>query len=452
MDAATIGSMLASFFILFAASLALGVAIGLGGAWLIKRTRAGGDRHAGTPGALGLLCTSAYLAYLAGDAAGLSGIVALFCAAVVLAHYGLPSLTRTDRVAVRAAVGAASLVAEGAIFAFVGLAALDPGQWGRTHWPSALGIASAVLLLMLASRAAWLAPVVWAHNRWGGTAPLSRREGGAAWWAGSMRGAVSVALVCFYYGEGGAGGPAAGAGATPGKASTLVSATLIVVLVSTLGFGAVTKPVLERLLGSGGAGGGVEAGVVELAARPPPVAALAPKARPAAPAAAATAATAAAASAAAVPPPPLLPPLVEQGSMEEVSLLGNGGGRGEVEGEGATTTTTTTSTAAASFVVAASWPAAQPPHPNTSRTPPPPLHWQRSGAAPGSLAAAAAAGTPPTCTPPPHHGHGQPREFVDWWTAFDARVMRPVFSRPGEGGRGGSGGGDDGGGGATPRN
>jgi len=201
MDAATIGSMLASFFILFAASLALGVAIGLGGAWLIKRTRAGGDRHAGTPGALGLLCTSAYLAYLAGDAAGLSGIVALFCAAVVLAHYGLPSLTRTDRVAVRAAVGAASLVAEGAIFAFVGLAALDPGQWGRTHWPSALGIASAVLLLMLASRAAWLAPVVWAHNRWGGTAPLSRREGGAAWWAGSMRGAVSVALVCFYYGR-----------------------------------------------------------------------------------------------------------------------------------------------------------------------------------------------------------------------------------------------------------
>ena len=181
MDAAITGGILASFFTLFAESLALGVALGLGGAWLIKATRAGhgggGSGGGGAPSTIGLICTFAYTVYLAGDAVGLSGIVSLFCAAVILAHYGLPSLTRPDRTAVRAAVGAASLVAEGAIFAFVGLASLDPGQWGRTHWPAAWGVAGLVLVLMLASRAAWLASVLAAHNAWAGTAPLTAREG-----------------------------------------------------------------------------------------------------------------------------------------------------------------------------------------------------------------------------------------------------------------------------------
>jgi hypothetical protein len=452
MDAATIGGMLASFATLFSLSLALGVAFGLGGAWLIKATRV----HGGPP-AIGLICTSAYTAYLAGDAAGLSGIVALFCAAVALAHYGLPSLTRTDRGAVRAAVAAASLVAEGAIFAFVGLAALDPAQWDRTHTPSALGLAALVLLLMLASRAAWLAPVLAAHNRWAGTSPLGAREGGVAWWAGAMRGAVSVALVCFYYAkdddEGGeVGGSGEGGAATtmPDKAATLVSATLIVVLVSTLGFGAVTKPILERLLppGSGGGegrGGGVEAGgrpaaAIELAAAPPgvspaplPPAGLSAKS----PLLAAQQQQAAVAGPLPPPPPPPLHP-ADGGSMEEVSLLGGGGGGGGEDGSSAAAQPPPpplppVATDAADGLVAAAWPA-PPPRPPL----PPPSHWRRSVSVPDL-----ARGRPPvghTATGSPASPRQQ-REFVEWWTAFDARVMQPVFSRPEEGG-GGEGGGD----------
>lgn len=65
-------------------------------------------------------------------------------------------------------------------------------------------------------------------------------------WAGGMRGAVSVALVYFYYdsdAESGCGQ----------DCSTIISMTLIVVLFSTLVFGAVTKPMLDVMLGAEGA-------------------------------------------------------------------------------------------------------------------------------------------------------------------------------------------------------
>jgi sodium/hydrogen exchanger 8 len=63
-------------------------------------------------------------------------------------------------------------------------------------------------------------------------------------WAGGMRGAVSVALVYAYYDPNGT--------TTDRPRSTLISMTLTVVLISTLAFGAVTKPLLDILLGSKG--------------------------------------------------------------------------------------------------------------------------------------------------------------------------------------------------------
>lgn len=61
-----------------------------------------------------------------------------------------------------------------------------------------------------------------------------------------MRGAVSVALVYFYYDPDG--------GSVDGEKSTLIAMTLTVVLFSTLVFGAVTKPLLDFMLGPDRAG------------------------------------------------------------------------------------------------------------------------------------------------------------------------------------------------------
>ena len=59
-----------------------------------------------------------------------------------------------------------------------------------------------------------------------------------------MRGAVSVALVYAYYDPDGT--------TTDRARSTLISMTLTVVLISTLVFGAITKPLLDYLLGTQG--------------------------------------------------------------------------------------------------------------------------------------------------------------------------------------------------------
>ena len=56
-----------------------------------------------------------------------------------------------------------------------------------------------------------------------------------------MRGAVSVALVYLYYDPDGT--------TNDMSKSSLISATLIVVLFSTLAYGAITKPMLDFFLG-----------------------------------------------------------------------------------------------------------------------------------------------------------------------------------------------------------
>jgi len=56
-----------------------------------------------------------------------------------------------------------------------------------------------------------------------------------------MRGAVSVALVYLYYDPDGT--------SDDKSKSSLISATLTVVLFSTLAYGAITKPMLDFLLG-----------------------------------------------------------------------------------------------------------------------------------------------------------------------------------------------------------
>ena len=59
-----------------------------------------------------------------------------------------------------------------------------------------------------------------------------------------MRGAVSVALVYYYYDT--------EESETNRDHATLISMTLVVVLISTLAFGAVTKPLLDIMLGADG--------------------------------------------------------------------------------------------------------------------------------------------------------------------------------------------------------
>ena len=75
---------------------------------------------------IGLL---AYLSYLTGEVAGLSGIVTLFCCAVAMSHYAMHNITAPARVTVVRAFQTLSYVSEGVIFIYVGMDTLDPLKW-----------------------------------------------------------------------------------------------------------------------------------------------------------------------------------------------------------------------------------------------------------------------------------------------------------------------------------
>ena len=87
------------------------------------------DRLALILQAVGMIGMTAYLSYLAGDYLGFSGIVSLFCSAVVISHYAMPNISRQQRGATLSFFEVLSFLSEGSIFVYVGLDALDPQKW-----------------------------------------------------------------------------------------------------------------------------------------------------------------------------------------------------------------------------------------------------------------------------------------------------------------------------------
>ncbi|CAL5219929.1 g1861 [Coccomyxa viridis] len=235
MNAATVGLIFGKFLYLFLASLLMGLLLGLFSALLLKNFNV-----SQTPQAVGVIGMVAYLSYLVGDYIGLSGIVTLFCCSVTMSHYALHNISKAQRAGTMSAFETLSFLSEGAIFVYVGLDALDPMKWKNTYIGQAMGLFGIVLVLLLVSRAVFLFPILAVHNFFCAE-KLPFRHTVVAWWAGAMRGAVSVALVYLYYDPDG--------NSDDVSKSSLISATLTVVLFSTLAYGAITKPMLDFLLG-----------------------------------------------------------------------------------------------------------------------------------------------------------------------------------------------------------
>lgn len=70
-----------------------------------------------------------YLSYLLADVTGLSAILSLFVCGVVTSHYAMHSLSPEGRVATLTGFRTASYLAEGVIFIYLGMDALDPLKW-----------------------------------------------------------------------------------------------------------------------------------------------------------------------------------------------------------------------------------------------------------------------------------------------------------------------------------
>ncbi|CAI0447799.1 unnamed protein product [Linum tenue] len=188
--------LLGSFLYLFFTSTLLGIAIGLLSAYIIKKLYFG--RHS-TDREVSLMMLMAYLSYVMAELFDLSGILTVFFCGIVMSHYTWHNVTESSRVTTKHAFAALSFISEIFIFLYVGMDALDIEKWrivAKSPATSA-GVSSVMLGMVLLGRAASVFPLSFISNLFkkSDNDKIQFKEQIIIWWAGLIRGAVSMALA-----------------------------------------------------------------------------------------------------------------------------------------------------------------------------------------------------------------------------------------------------------------
>ncbi|OAY27809.1 sodium/hydrogen exchanger 2 isoform X2 [Manihot esculenta] len=232
-----------NFLNLFVSSTILGVLAGLLSAYIIKKLYFG--RHS-TDREVALMILMAYLSYMLAELFYLSAILTVFFCGIVMSHYTWHNVTESSRVTTRHAFATLSFVAEIFIFLYVGMDALDIEKWKFvSHSPrTSVGVSAILLGLVLVGRAAFVFPLSFLSNltKKSSYEKIDIKQQVTIWWAGLMRGAVSMALAYNQFTI---------SGHTQLRGSAImITSTITVVLFSTVVFGLMTKPLVRILLPS----------------------------------------------------------------------------------------------------------------------------------------------------------------------------------------------------------
>lgn len=226
-----------NFLYLFLASTLLGVITGLLSAFIIKKLYFA--RHS-TDREVALMMLMAYLSYMLAELLDFSGILTVFFCGIVMSHYTWHNVTESSRVTTKHAFATLSFVAEIFIFLYVGMDALDLEKWTFVSDSPGLSVAvSSILMgLVMLGRAAFVFPLSFLINlsKKTETDKISFRQQVIIWWAGLMRGAVSMALAYNKFTR---------SGHTQLRGNAfMITSTISVVLFSTVVFGLLTKPLI----------------------------------------------------------------------------------------------------------------------------------------------------------------------------------------------------------------
>ncbi|KAF5478997.1 hypothetical protein F2P56_005512 [Juglans regia] len=242
-DSRTALHVIGDFFYLFLASTALGITAGLVTSYVLKTLTFG--RHSSVR-EIALMILMAYLSYILAELLQLSGILTVFFCGILMSHYAWHNLSENSRITTRHLFATMSFIAETFIFLFVGMDALDIEMWRMTKlsFGTSMSIYSTLILLILLGRAAFVFPLSVLSNhmnrRAKRTSVITFKHQIIIWWAGLMRGAVSIALAFkqFTY---------SGVTSDPINATMIID-TIVIVLFSTLVFGFLTKPLISYLI------------------------------------------------------------------------------------------------------------------------------------------------------------------------------------------------------------
>ncbi|KAJ4967822.1 hypothetical protein NE237_014523 [Protea cynaroides] len=230
-----------NFLYLFVTSTMLGVITGLLSAFIIKKLYIG--RHS-TDREVALMILMAYLSYMLAELFYLSGILTVFFCGIVMSHYTWHNVTESSRVTTKHAFATLSFIAEIFIFLYVGMDALDIEKWRfvRSSPGKSVGVSSVLLGLVLVGRAASVFPLSSLSNLFKKSPheKIHFKQQITIWWAGLMRGAVSMALAYNQFTR---------SGHTQLRGNAImITSTITVVLFSTVVFGLLTKPLVRLLL------------------------------------------------------------------------------------------------------------------------------------------------------------------------------------------------------------
>ncbi|XP_015951078.1 sodium/hydrogen exchanger 1 [Arachis duranensis] len=230
-----------NFFYLFLTSTFLGVVVGLLSAYIIKKLYFG--RHS-TDREIALMILMAYFSYMLAELLDLSGILTVFFCGIVMSHYTWHNVTESSRITSRHAFATFSFVSEIFIFLYVGMDALDMEKWrfaSNSPW-TLLGACGILLCLVLLGRAAFVFPLSFIANlfRKSKADKIAFKQQVVIWWAGLMRGAVSIALAYNKFTR-------KGHTQLQGNA-IMITSTITVVLFTNVVGGLLTKPLIRSLL------------------------------------------------------------------------------------------------------------------------------------------------------------------------------------------------------------
>ncbi|KAK8508875.1 hypothetical protein V6N13_090827 [Hibiscus sabdariffa] len=230
-----------TFLYLFFSSTFLGIAAGLLSAFIIKTLYFG--RHS-TDREVALMMIMAYLSYMLAELLNLSGILTVFFCGIVMSHYTWHNVTESSRTTTKHAFATMSFIAETFIFLYVGMDALDIDKWKASSASAGTFVAvnTTLFALVLVGRAAFVYPLANFNTciRKRGSSNIEFRQQFIMWWAGLMRGAVTIALSYNQFSN--------SENKETDDSALMITSTMIVVLFSTVVFGSITKPLIEAVL------------------------------------------------------------------------------------------------------------------------------------------------------------------------------------------------------------
>ncbi|XP_073128960.1 sodium/hydrogen exchanger 2-like isoform X2 [Henckelia pumila] len=216
---------------------------GLLSAYIIKKLYFGSHS---TDREVSIMMLMAYLSYMLAELFYLSGILTVFFCGIVMSHYTWHNVTENSRVTTKHTFATLSFVAEIFIFLYVGMDALDIEKWRvvSNSPKTSVSVSATLLGLTMVGRAAFVFPLSFLSNltKKSPDERIDFKQQITIWWAGLMRGAVSMALAYNQFTR---------AGYTQLRGNAIfITSTITVVLFSTVVFGLMTKPLVRLLMPS----------------------------------------------------------------------------------------------------------------------------------------------------------------------------------------------------------